>query len=81
MTKNKLEVSSIILVFTNLVQNPFDNFIKCLRSDNGKKFEFIDFYNKNGIVHQLSCIGTPQHNGVVERKHQHILAVAKALRI
>lgn len=57
--------------------------IQKFQSDNGSEFlskEMQIFFLSNGIVHQRSCIGTPQQNGVVERKHRHILEVARALR-
>ncbi|KAH0682513.1 hypothetical protein KY285_020026 [Solanum tuberosum] len=45
----------------------FDHHVKNVRSDNG------------GIVHQSSCPHTPQQNGVVKRKHRHVLEVARSI--
>ncbi|KAH0673745.1 hypothetical protein KY284_024832 [Solanum tuberosum] len=36
--------------------------------------------NKERIIHQRSCPYIPQQNGVVERKHKHLLEVTRALR-
>lgn len=56
--------------------------IKTVRSDNGSEFSnsnFQNFLTQKGIIHQISCVYTPQQNGVVERKHQNLLQLASAL--
>ncbi|KAJ4796184.1 Retroelement pol polyprotein-like [Rhynchospora pubera] len=79
----KSEVASLIQSFCKMVQTQFCRHVKCVRSDNGAEFKsglVSKFYAENGILHQTSCVRTPQQNGRVERKHRHILNVARALR-
>ncbi|MCH81484.1 retrovirus-related Pol polyprotein from transposon TNT 1-94 [Trifolium medium] len=79
LMKLKSETSALIQSFHAMIKTQFNANIKCIRSDNGKEFLLKDFYAANGIVHQSSCVSTPQQNGIVERKHQHILGTARAL--
>nr|KYP64997.1 Retrovirus-related Pol polyprotein from transposon TNT 1-94 [Cajanus cajan] len=77
--KNKFETKLLLQNFVSFVQTQFQKNIKTIRTDNGPEFLLKDWYAKLGIVHQTSCVNTPQQNGVVERKHQHILSMARAL--
>ena len=81
-SKNKEETFDNIVTFTNLLQNQFSTNIKVFRSDNGTEFlnkRINLFCNDKGITHQTSCVYSPQQNGVVERKHRHILNISRSL--
>ncbi|XP_056698031.1 uncharacterized protein [Spinacia oleracea] len=59
----------------------FNRSLRVVRSDNGTEFNCLQgYFLKNGILFESSCVGTPQQNGRVERKHQHMLNVGRALR-
>lgn len=79
MLKNKSDVSEIFPSFIRLVQTQFQKTIKAIWSDNAPELAFTSLLNEHGILHHFSCPYTPQQNSVVERKHQHLLNVARAL--
>nr|KYP38032.1 Retrovirus-related Pol polyprotein from transposon TNT 1-94 [Cajanus cajan] len=79
LLKSKMEVRNILQNFILLIENQFDCKLKRLRSDNGKEFFLTNFYNSKGILHETTCIETPQQNGIIERKHQHLLNVCRSL--
>ncbi|XP_070021748.1 uncharacterized protein [Nicotiana sylvestris] len=67
--------------FLSMVERQFNFKVKMIRSDNalelGKGTLEADFLASEGILHQLSCVGAPQQNGIFERKHRHLLEVGK----
>lgn len=77
----KLDILQKIKVFVTLVHNQFYATIKAIRTDNATYFfkrECADYFSSLRIIHQSSCAYTPQQNGLVERKHRHILNVARS---
>ena len=64
-----------------MIKTQFGFNIKKIRSDNAKDYFHITlncFCQKEGIIHESSCVHTPQQNGVTERKKGHPLNHTRA---
>ncbi|GJY38141.1 putative RNA-directed DNA polymerase [Tanacetum coccineum] len=82
LLKTKDEVFDCFINFVKLIHNQFDAKIKNVRSDNGTEFvnkKMFTLFSDLGIIHHTSCTHTPQQNGIAERKHRHLLNVARSL--
>ncbi|XP_018479287.1 uncharacterized protein LOC108850218 [Raphanus sativus] len=76
----KSEVKTVLQNFCTMTHQQFGKPVKIVRSDNGTEFTCLgSYFRQHGVVHQTSCVATPQQNGRVERKHRHILNVSRAL--
>ena len=79
LMKTKSETQLHLCSFHALIKTQFNANIKIVCSANGTEFlvkELQKFFLDQGIIHQRSCVRTPQQNDVVERKHRHLLEVA-----
>ncbi|KAL3656045.1 Pyruvate dehydrogenase complex component E2 1 [Castilleja foliolosa] len=68
--------------FKNEVENQLDKKIKILRSDRGGEYlstEFENYLKECGIVQQLTPPGTPQWNGVSERRNRTLLDMVRSM--
>ncbi|KAJ9671198.1 hypothetical protein PVL29_027266 [Vitis rotundifolia] len=80
--KSRAELFSIFQKFYAEIQTKFNVSIRVLRSDNPREYfstSFTSFMSQHGILHQLSCVHTPQQNGVAERKNRHLIETARTL--
>lgn len=78
--KTKSQVSQIFPAFKMLVENRFKSKITTLYSDNGGEYVGLRSYlAQHGIAHHTSPPHTPEHNGVSERKHRHIVETGLTL--
>ena len=79
----KDEALTLIKRFVAMAKTQFGKTVKIIRSDNAlelaRSFEALSFFAETGIKHETTCIHTLQQNGVVKRKHKHLLEVSRAL--
>ena len=81
LMSQKSEAPTHLKNFLAMAARQFETHVRVVRSDKGSEFLCLsEFFKQQGIVHETSCVGTLQQNGRVERKHRHILNVARALR-
>ena len=80
--KEKSEIGIIFQRFNTMIQTQFQTKIQVLKTDYTKEYFgsiMREYLSKQGIIHQSSCVDTPQQNGVAEHKNRHILEVARSL--
>ena len=82
LLKSKSEFFTAFQDFHKLITNQFSSKIYTLRSDNGTEYtsnNLSNYLSSHGILHQTSCVGTPQQNGVAERKNRDLLEKTRSL--
>lgn len=83
LLKYKSQSLTTLRTFLSFVRTQFGVEIKQIRFDNALVFDSGPcqvFFAEKDIHHQTTCIDRPQQNGVDERKHRHILEIARSLR-
>ena len=82
LLKNKSESFDKFKEYKAEVEKQIGGSIKTLRSDRGGEYlsqEFKSFLKECGIVSQLTPPGTPQWNGVYERRNRTLLDMVRSM--
>lgn len=78
--KQKSQVQDTFIAFKSLVENHFQTKIGNLYTYNGGEFIALQSYlSTHGISHFTSPPHTPEHNGIAERKHRHVVETGLTL--
>ena len=70
--KKKSEEYSCFQKIYKIVCTQFNTKVQVLRSDNNTKYiykTFQSYFIDHGILHQTSCVDTPNQNGVAKQKN------------
>ncbi|KAK5819614.1 hypothetical protein PVK06_024630 [Gossypium arboreum] len=74
LLRQKSQALQCFVQFHQLVKTQFGVSIKQFQSDWGGEYRaFTSFLASQGIHHRITCPHTSEQNGVVERKHRHIV--------
>ncbi|GJY11896.1 zinc finger, CCHC-type containing protein [Tanacetum coccineum] len=66
-------------IYKNEVELKCDTRIKCLRTDRGGEYYDPRYFQSTGIVHQVTALYTPQHNGIAERKNRTLMDIVNSM--
>ena len=80
--KRKSEAFEKFKEFRAEVENQLGKRIKAIRSNRSGEYllrDFKDYLTENGIISQLTAPGTPQQNGVVERRNRTLSVMVRSM--
>ncbi|MCH79360.1 retrovirus-related Pol polyprotein from transposon TNT 1-94 [Trifolium medium] len=78
--KLKSETLTKFVEFKKMVELQFNCKIRTVQTDGGGEFRpFTKFLTNLGVVHRLTCPHTHHQNGLVERKHRHLVETGLTL--
>nr|KYP38387.1 Retrovirus-related Pol polyprotein from transposon TNT 1-94 [Cajanus cajan] len=76
----KSDVFSHFLNFKTLAEKQFQTLLKSVQTDGGGEFRpLTSFLQQHGIIHRLTCPHTHHQNGIVERRHIHVVELGLAM--
>ena len=84
LMKQKSDAFEALTTFINMAKTQFNKKVRVIRSDNAPELDdklSRPMYNTLGVIHQTSCVDTPEQNGRVERRHRNILEMARSLKL
>ncbi|MFQ1046227.1 DDE-type integrase/transposase/recombinase, partial [Acinetobacter sp. NIOH-H-8] len=78
----KDETTQILIEHVKLLDKGSKDKVKVIRSDNGTEFKnatMKEFCKERGLNQEFFAPGTPQQNGVVERKNRTLIEAARTM--
>ncbi|KAK2457235.1 WD40 repeat-containing protein HOS15 [Trifolium repens] len=80
LLKSKFDAFVVFKQFKAMAELQFGQPFKAIETDQGGEFRpFTKFLTDLGVMHKLICPHTHHQNGVVERKHRHIVELGLTL--
>lgn len=63
--KSKSNTRALVQSFFKMIDTQFNTKIKIFHTNNGLELAMHDFYAFQGVIHQTSCVKTPQRNSIL----------------